>query len=162
MAYMKDVTAYTDGAARGNPDGPGGYGAVLQYTDRQGILHEKEYSAGYKKTTNNRMELMGVITALEALNSPCHVVLHTDSSYVVNAFNKGWLAGWQKNNWRTSGRDPVKNKDLWLRLIKAADKHDVEFIWVKGHAGNELNERCDVLATSAADGDVLLDDTVQE
>ncbi len=155
---MTEVTIYTDGAARGNPDGPGGYGAVLQYTDKKGEPHKREYSAGYRKTTNNRMELMGVIAALEALTIPCHVLLHTDSSYVVNAFNKGWIEKWQSNNWRTSGREPVKNKDLWLRLLKAAEQHNVEFIWVKGHAGDEMNERCDTLATSAADGDELLED----
>ena len=155
---MTEVTVYTDGAARGNPDGPGGYGAVLICTDKDGDVHTKEYSAGYKKTTNNRMELMGVITAMEALTRPCIVHVHTDSAYVVNAFNKGWIDNWKKKGWKTSGKEPVKNKDLWTRLLSALEPHKVDFIWVKGHAGDEMNERCDELATTAADGDDLLTD----
>ena len=144
------VTIYTDGAARGNPEGPGGYGTVLQYIDSKGTLHEREYSAGYKKTTNNRMELMAVIVGLEALTKPCEVLLISDSKYVTDAFNQHWIEGWLK---------PVKNIDLWERLLCAMEPHRVTFQWVKGHDGHPENERCDKLATTAADGTELLDDT---
>ena len=150
-----DVKIYTDGAARGNPDGPGGYGAILQYVDGSGTLHEKELSRGYKKTTNNRMELMAAIAGLEALNRPCRVQLHSDSSYLVNAFNQHWIEGWIKKGWKRGKNEPVKNVDLWKRLLAAKAPHQVEFIWLKGHNGHPLNERCDVLATTAADGDEL-------
>lgn len=156
------VTIYTDGAARGNPEGPGGYGTILQYTDAKGNLHEREYSKGYKKTTNNRMELMAVIIGLEALNKPCNVEVISDSKYVTDAFNQHWIAGWLKKNWKTSTNKPVKNIDLWKRLLEAEKLHQVTFTWVKGHDGHEENERCDTLATAAADGDGLLDDTVTE
>ena len=152
------VSIYTDGSARGNPDGPGGYGAVLQYVDAKGVLHERELSAGYKKTTNNRMELMAVIVGLEALNRPCQVELYSDSKYVIDAFEKNWVDVWLKNGWKNSQKKPVKNIDLWKRLLKAKEKHEVHFNWVKGHAGHPENERCDKLATSAADGGNLLDD----
>ena len=152
------VTLFTDGAARGNPEGPGGYGAVLQYVDTKGTLHEREVSAGYKKTTNNRMELMAVIVGLEALTKPCDVTVVSDSKYVTDAFNQHWMDGWLKNNWRTSGKKPVKNVELWQRLLKAMEPHKVDFMWVKGHDGHPENERCDKLATDAADGDILLDD----
>ena len=158
---LTKVTAYTDGAARGNPEGPGGYGAVLIYVDKAGTVHEREFSGGYVRTTNNRMELMGAITALESLTRPCSVSLYSDSSYVIKAFNEGWLENWQRNGWKNSKKDPVKNKALWLRLLKAAEPHDIEWIWVKGHAGNEYNERCDKLATAAADApeeELLTDD----
>lgn len=153
------VKIYTDGSARGNPDGPGGFGCVLHYKDSQGRLHEKEISAGYKKTTNNRMELMAAIAGLEALNCPCQVELYSDSQYLVNAFNQHWLEGWIKKGWKRGKNEPVKNVDLWKRLLKAKEPHQVTFIWVKGHAGHEMNERCDVLATTAADGEDLLVDT---
>lgn len=156
------VKIFTDGAARGNPEGPGGYGAVLQYIDSKGELHEREYSAGYKKTTNNRMELMAVITGLEALNRPCEVEIISDSKYVTDAFNQHWVDGWLKRNWKGSSNNPVKNVDLWKRLLKAKAPHQVKFTWVKGHAGHPENERCDKLATTAADGNSLLDDVVQE
>ena len=152
------VSIYTDGSARGNPDGPGGYGTVLQYVDATGALHERELSAGYKKTTNNRMELMAVIVGLEALNRPCQVELYSDSKYVIDAFNQHWIENWIANHWNRGKSGPVKNIDLWERLLKAKEPHQVSFIWVKGHAGHPLNERCDKLATSAADGDVLEDD----
>ena len=158
---LTKVTAYTDGAARGNPEGPGGYGAVLIYIDKTGTAHEREFSGGYVRTTNNRMELMGAITALESLTRPCSVSLYSDSSYVIKAFNEGWLENWQRNGWKNSKKEPVKNKALWLRLLKAAEPHEIEWIWVKGHAGNEYNERCDKLATSAADApeeELLFDD----
>ena len=151
---------FTDGAARGNPEGPGGYGTVLQYVDSKGQLHEREYSAGYKKTTNNRMELMAVITGLEALTRPCEVEIISDSKYVTDAFNQHWIEGWLKRGWKNSNKEPVKNIDLWQRLLKAKEPHHVKFTWVKGHAGHPENERCDTLATTAADGDNLLDDVV--
>ena len=147
----KKVTIYTDGAARGNPDGPGGYGAVIQYTDSKGTLHEREYSEGCPRTTNNRMELLGVITALEALRLPCEADLYSDSKYVVSAFNEHWIEGWLKRGWKTASGAPVKNRELWERLLKAKEPHIVHFHWVKGHDGNPLNERCDALATAAAD-----------
>lgn len=152
---------YTDGAARGNPDGPGGYGTILTYEDRQGVLHEREYSQGYVRTTNNRMELMAVIVGLEALNRPCQVEIYSDSKYVTDAFNKHWIDGWLKKNWKGSS-GPVKNVDLWKRLLKAREPHQVTFIWVKGHDGHVYNERCDALATSAADGDGRIEDVIPE
>ena len=152
------VRIYTDGAARGNPDGPGGYGTVLEYVDSKGELHKKELSQGYKKTTNNRMELMAVIAGLEALNRPSEVELYSDSQYVVNAFNQHWIEGWLKKGWKRGKNEPVKNVDLWKRLLQAKEPHQVQFIWVKGHDGHPQNERCDHLATSAADGDNLIVD----
>ncbi|MCI5596969.1 MAG: ribonuclease HI [Lachnospiraceae bacterium] len=152
------VTIYTDGAARGNPDGPGGYGTVLEYIDSKGEVHKREYSQGYKKTTNNRMELMAAIVGLEALIRPCQVDLYSDSQYLVKAFNDHWIDSWQKKNWMRNKKDPVKNVDLWKRLLKAMEPHQVTYIWVKGHAGHPGNERCDELATSAADGDDLFTD----
>ncbi len=151
------VDIYTDGAARGNPDGPGGYGSIVTYMDSKGTLHTREFSAGYVKTTNNRMELMAAIVGLEALTRPCDVDLYSDSKYLTDAFNKGWMENWLKKNWRGSS-GPVKNVDLWKRLLKAMKIHKVTFIWVKGHNGHEYNERCDLLATSAADGENLLVD----
>lgn len=154
------VVVYTDGSSRGNP-GPGGYGAVLQFIDAEGQMHERELSAGYERTTNNRMELMGVIAALEALKRPCEVELHCDSQYVCNAFNQHWIESWIAKGWKSAGKKPVKNPDLWQRLLRAKEPHKVEFVWVKGHAGEELNERCDELAVAAAlqDADNLLPDT---
>ena len=146
------VTIYTDGAARGNP-GPGGYGAVLQHVDGNGNLHVKELSQGYECTTNNRMELLGAIAALEVLKAPCEVTLYSDSQYVVNAFNQHWVDGWLRRGWKNAKKEPVKNIDLWKRLLAAKAPHRVEFVWVKGHAGHPENERCDQLATSAADGE---------
>ena len=152
------VKIYTDGAARGNPDGPGGYGTVLEYVDSKGKLHTKEISQGYKRTTNNRMELMAVIAGLEALNRPCEVELYSDSKYVVDAFNQHWIDGWMKKGWKRGKNEPVKNVDLWKRLLKAKEPHHVTFIWVKGHDGHPQNERCDTLATTAADGNDLIVD----
>ena len=157
---MMKVKIFSDGACKGNPDGPGGYGTLLQYVDKNNQLHEKEFCQGYKATTNNRMELMGVITGLEALTRPCHVEVYTDSKYVSDAFNQHWIEGWQRKNWKNSQNKPVKNPELWQRLLKAMEPHEVRFNWVKGHNGHELNERCDKLATTAADGDDLLDDEV--
>ncbi len=152
------VKIYTDGAARGNPDGPGGYGTVLEYTDRAGMLHTKELSQGYVKTTNNRMELMAVIAGLEALNRPCEVEIFSDSKYVVDAFNQHWIEGWIKKDWNRGKSGPVKNIDLWKRLLSAKQRHQVNFHWVKGHDGHPQNERCDTLATTAADSGDLIPD----
>ena len=138
---MKEVTIYTDGACSGNP-GPGGWGAILRYGSAV-----KEMSGGEPETTNNRMELTGVITALSALKEPCRVTLYTDSQYVENAVNLGWLESWQKRGWRRKGGE-VKNPDLWQALIPLLEIHDVTFVWVKGHAENEYNNRCDELAVA--------------
>lgn len=145
------VTIYTDGASRGNP-GPGGYGVVLHCVDQAGQLHVKELSQGFVLTTNNRMELLAVAVGLEALKRPCEVEVHSDSQYVVNAFNRHWIESWQRRGWKNSRNEPVANADLWRRLLAAKDPHDVTFVWVKGHAGHPFNERCDQLATAAADG----------
>lgn len=152
------VKIYTDGSARGNPDGPGGYGTILSYTDSKGQEHIREFSQGYQKTTNNRMELMAAIAGLEALTKPCEVELYSDSQYLVKAFNEHWLDGWIKKGWKRGKNEPVKNVDLWKRLLAAARPHKVTYIWVKGHDGHAQNERCDFLATSAADGSNLIED----
>ena len=155
---MSKVQIYTDGSARGNPDGPGGYGVVLHFTDSSGQLHEKTISAGYVKTTNNRMELMAAIAGLEALNRPCQVDLYSDSKYLTDAFNQRWIENWVANNWVRGKSGPVKNIDLWERLLAAKAPHEVNFIWVKGHAGHPQNERCDKMAVAAALGGELLED----
>jgi ribonuclease HI len=157
-----EVKIYTDGSARGNPDGPGGYGTILVYVDSKGVEHEREYNAGFKKTTNNRMELMAAIIGLEALTKPCSVILYSDSQYLVKAFNEHWLEGWIKKGWKRGKNEPVKNIDLWKRLLKAKESHQVTFEWVRGHNGHPMNERCDVLATTAADGTDLKDDVQTE
>ncbi len=144
------VTLFSDGSSRGNP-GPGGYGTILRYVDKEGRVFEREYSEGFADTTNNRMEIMGVIAGLEKLNQPCHVMVVSDSQYVVNAFEKQWLKSWQEKGWKGSGNKPVKNIDLWQRLLEAARDHELEFTWIKGHNGHAENERCDALATAAAD-----------
>lgn len=155
------VKMYTDGAARGNPDGPGGYGTILQYVDPRGELHVREYSQGYVKTTNNRMELMAAIVGLEMLNRPCEVEIYSDSQYLVNAFNQHWIESWQKKGWIRGKNEPVKNVDLWKRLLEAMSPHRVRFFWVRGHDGHPENERCDMLATSAADGaDLIVDEGI--
>ena len=156
------VKIFTDGSARGNPDGPGGYGTILQYVDGKGTLHERTYSQGYEKTTNNRMELMAAIVGLEALTRSCEVELYSDSQYLINAFNQHWIDGWIKKGWKRGKNEPVKNTDLWKRLLAAAQPHTIRDIWVKGHAGHPENERCDQLATMAADGNDLLKDIVGE
>ena len=137
-----NVTIYTDGACSGNP-GPGGYGAILMYGQ-----HKKELSGGDPNTTNNRMELMGVITALKALNRPCQVDLYTDSQYVVNAIEKGWAKKWQANGWMRNKKDKALNPDLWQSLLNLLEFHQVTFHWVKGHAENPYNNRCDELAVA--------------
>ena len=145
------VSIFTDGSARGNPDGPGGYGCLLRYVDPQGGIHEKELSQGYEKTTNNRMELMAAIAGLEALNRPCEVDLYSDSQYLIKAFTEHWIESWQKKNWTRGKKEPVKNVDLWKRLLAAAEPHTISWHWVRGHNGHPENERCDALATAAAD-----------
>ena len=137
-----NVTIYTDGACSGNP-GPGGYGAILMYGQ-----HKKELSGGDPNTTNNRMELMGVITALKALNRPCQVNLYTDSQYVVNAIEKGWAKKWQANGWMRNKKDRALNPDLWEQLLTELARHEMHYTWVKGHAGHPENERCDEMAVA--------------
>lgn len=145
---MSQLIIYTDGAARGNP-GPGGYGAILMWGDKR-----KELSAGFKHTTNNRMELMAVIAALKALNREgLNITVFSDSSYVVNAVEKGWLQGWLRTGFKGK-----KNPDLWQQYAELAKKHNIRFVWVKGHADNPFNNRCDQLATAAADGRDLQED----
>lgn len=144
MNIQKQVVIYTDGACSGNP-GPGGYGVVLLFGE-----HRKELSGGFRKTTNNRMELLGAIEGLRALKERCSVKLHTDSQYVVNAIEKGWAAKWKANGWMRNKKDKAVNPDLWEQLLTLCQQHKVEFVWVKGHAGNRENERCDVLAVAAA------------
>lgn len=139
---MKEVTIYTDGACSGNP-GPGGWGAVLVWNGR-----ERELSGGEADTTNNRMELTGVITALSALTEPCAVALYSDSKYVVDAVSKGWVYGWQKRGWRKADKSPALNVDLWQQLLPLLKRHTVTFHWVKGHADNAYNNRCDALAVA--------------
>ena len=139
---MKTVTIYTDGACSGNP-GPGGWGAILEW---QG--HEKELSGGEAQTTNNRMELTAVLTALSLLKEPCTVELYSDSKYVVDAIDKGWLYGWQKKGWIKADKKPVLNVDLWQQLLPLLTRHNVRLHWVKGHAENEKNNRCDQLAVA--------------
>ncbi len=156
--FLMKVTIYTDGAARNNSEGPGGYGAVIIYTDKEGMEHKKELSAGFDKTTNNRMELMGAIAAFENLNRPCEVDFFSDSKYLTDAFNLKWIEGWKSNGWKNSKKDPVKNRELWERLLEAIDIHTVKWNWVKGHDGNEFNELCDKLATEAADSLELFHD----
>ena len=142
---MKQVTIYTDGACKGNP-GPGAYGVVMMFGE-----HRKEVSAGYRLTTNNRMELLAAITALELLQQPCKVDLHSDSKYLVQAINDNWIAGWQKKGWVNSKKEPVKNQDLWMALDEAIAGHDIEWRWVKGHDGNPGNEEADALANRGID-----------
>lgn len=138
----KRVEIFTDGACSGNP-GPGGYGAILRYGE-----HIKELSGGEEQTTNNRMELTAVITALEALKEPCLVILTTDSKYVVDGIEKGWAKSWRENGWKKKDKKPALNPDLWGRLLDLLEVHEVKFNWVKGHAGHPENERCDELAVN--------------
>ncbi len=145
MNFIDTVEIFTDGACSGNP-GPGGYGVVLRY----GTV-EKELSGGDSNTTNNRMELMGVIMGLSALKRPCKVTLTTDSKYVCDSINKGWVFGWKKRGWIKSDKKPVLNVDLWEQLLPLLELHDVTFNWVKGHAGHPENERCDRLAVEQRD-----------
>ncbi len=140
---MEDVIIYTDGACSGNP-GPGGWGSILMYKDTK-----KEISGGNPATTNNIMEMTAVIEALKLLKFPCNVKVYSDSAYVVNAFNNGWIYNWKKNNWKTADKKPVKNKELWEEMYGFTKIHKIEFIKVKGHSDNEFNNRCDELARNA-------------
>ena len=142
---MKTVTIYTDGACSGNP-GPGGWGALLSWNGR-----EKELSGGEAQTTNNRMELTAVISALEALKEPCAVELYSDSKYVIDALEKGWALSWRKKNWIKSDKKPALNPDLWEKLLNLTEIHTMRYHWVKGHADNEYNNRCDALAVAERD-----------
>lgn len=142
---MKQVEIYTDGACSGNP-GPGGWGAVLVYAG-----HEKELCGGEAQTTNNRMELTAVIEALSALREPCAVTLTSDSKYVIDALTLGWAEGWRAKGWRKADKTPALNADLWARLLELVNKHQMTYVWVKGHAGHPYNERCDRLAVSCRD-----------
>jgi len=144
MAEQKLVQLYTDGACSGNP-GPGGWGVILKY---KGI--EKELSGGEARTTNNRMELLAVISGLEALKEPCRVELYSDSKYIIDAIQQRWVYKWAANNWMRNKKEPALNPDLWQRLLALLQRHDVQLHWVKGHAGHPENERCDALAVAAA------------
>lgn len=149
---MTEVSIYTDGGCHGNP-GPGGYGAVLLSGTRR-----KELAGAYKHTTNNRMELMACIVALEALKQTCRVTLHSDSKYIVDSVTQGWAKRWRSHNWRRNKTDKAINPDLWARLLDLCEKHEVQFVWVKGHAGNKENERCDQLVQNViAKGDLQVD-----
>ncbi|MBO6140718.1 MAG: ribonuclease HI [Ruminococcus sp.] len=139
---MKHVDIFTDGACSGNP-GPGGWGAILRFN---GI--EKELSGGERETTNNRMEMTAVITALSALKERCEVTLYSDSKYIIDSVTKGWAVGWRARGWKKADKSPALNPDLWEKLLDLLDKHDVTFVWVKGHAGHPENERCDKLAVA--------------
>ncbi|QTA89424.1 ribonuclease HI [Desulfonema magnum] len=151
-----EVTIYTDGGCHNNP-GPGGYGVVLIYGK-----HRKELSGGFRRTTNNRMELMACIMGLKKLKRKCSVTLYSDSKYVVNGITKGWARRWQRNGWMRNKTDRAENADLWVQLLDLCNMHDVKFVWVKGHAGNAGNERCDQLATQAASQPGLPPDTAYE
>ena len=152
---MKHVQIYTDGSSRGNP-GPGGSGTVIRYGK-----YSRELAQGFKVTTNNRMEILAAIAALELLREPCEVTIYSDSRYLVDAQTKGWVKGWKSRGWKKKDKSGVKNIDLWKRLETAAEGHQIDWQWVKGHDGHEMNERCDTLATGAADGDygALIDDS---
>ena len=153
---LKNVEIFTDGACSGNP-GKGGYGVILKYN---GAV--KELSEGFALTTNNRMEIMAAVKGLEILKEPCNVKLYSDSKYLVDSVNQGWIIKWQKNNWYRTKNEKAKNIDLFKRLLNQLDRHKVEFIWVKGHAGHSENERCDHLATSAILKDDLSTDNIEE
>lgn len=144
MTALKQVTIYTDGACSGNP-GAGGYGTVLIFGE-----HRKELSGGFRRTTNNRMEMMAAIVGLEALKQPCRVALYSDSKYLVDAMRQGWAKRWREKNWWRNKKERAKNPDLWARLLGLCERHQVEFFWVKGHSGHPENECCDRLAVAAA------------
>lgn len=153
MGERKHVVTYTDGACIGNP-GPGGYGVILRFG-----AHCRELSAGYRKTTNNRMELLAAVVALQALKEPCRVTLHSDSRYLINMMVEGWPQRWAANRWRRANKERVLNVDLWSLLLQPCGRHETTFLWVKGHANQIDNERCDRLATQAAQRrDLLIDE----
>jgi ribonuclease HI len=145
VSDKKHVTLYTDGACSGNP-GPGGWGALLQFGDQ-----EKTIKGAERETTNNRMELMAVIEGLRALKEPCRVAVHTDSAYIVNAFEQDWISNWKRRGWKTASKKPVKNRDLWEALLREMERHEVEFVKVKGHADDALNNYVDGVAVGAID-----------
>lgn len=156
LPELKPVTIYTDGACIGNP-GRGGYGVVLRYTG-----HRRELSAGFRRTTNNRMEILAAIVGLEALEEKCRVVVYSDSQYLVNAIQLGWARKWKLAGWKRNRKEKALNPDLWDRLLSLCDQHEAEFVWVRGHAGNRENERCDRLAVAAAKSRELLVDEPYE
>ena len=145
---MKHVDIWTDGASKGNP-GPGGYGAVIKYVDKSGIEKRLELKEAFESTTNNKMELLSAIVALEKLKEPCEVTLTSDSKYLVDAFNQDWISEWIDTDFRRGKTTEVKNIDLWERLIDLSKKHKIKFVWVQGHADHVENERCDALANEA-------------
>lgn len=149
---MKKILLFTDGSCLGNP-GPGGWAAILRYDST-----ERELGGGFALTTNNRMELLGAIMGLSALNEACQVTIYTDSKYLADAIEKNWISGWLANNWKNSAKKPVKNRDLWEQLLPLIDRHTVKFHWVKGHAGHAENERCDIIAKEWASRTSLPDD----
>jgi ribonuclease HI len=151
---MKQVTIFTDGACSGNP-GPGGYGVVLIYNGKR-----KELSQGFLKTTNNRMELRAVIAGLVQLKEKCRVFLYTDSKYIVDAINRGWVRKWQKKNWMRNQHERALNSDLWGKILLLLQEHDVSIFWIRGHSGNAENEYCDKLAVAAINGENLIEDRV--
>lgn len=153
---MREVNLYTDGACSGNP-GKGGYGAILTFNN-----HEKVMSQGFRLTTNNRMELLAAIVGLEALKEPCKVTLYSDSKYLVDAIKNGWVYSWKKKGWKKSDGKKALNPDLWERMLVQLGVHQVELVWLKGHAGHEYNERCDSLAVAAYNSDALMCDEVYE
>lgn len=153
---MKEVIIYTDGACLGNP-GPGGYGTVLLFNG-----HRKELSGGFRKTTNNRMEIMAAIVGLRALKQTCRVTLYSDSRYVVQAMSDGWAKRWRARGWKRTTKEPAKNSDLWAEMLALSETHHVSYKWVKGHAGNSENERCDALAVAAANRPNLPPDKAYE
>ncbi len=152
---LKQIRIYTDGSCLGNP-GPGGYAAILRYKHNEKILAE-----GYFNTTNNRMELLAAIVALEKLKEPCQIDLYSDSQYLKNGISK-WIYTWKKNGWKTANKKSVKNVDLWMRLDKAVQTHKIDWIWVKGHAGHPENEQCDIIAKSKAESPTLVDTFFEE
>ena len=153
---LKTVELFSDGACSGNP-GKGGYGTVLKYGENR-----KELSEGFRLTTNNRMEILGVLRGFESLKEPCNVILTSDSKYVIDALSKEWVYGWKKNGWRRADKKPAQNVDLWEKLLTEIEKHNVTYNWVKGHPGHPENERCDFLAVSAYSADSLKIDTEYE
>ncbi|MDF1513725.1 MAG: ribonuclease HI, partial [Anaerolineae bacterium] len=156
MAQTHHIIIYTDGSALGNP-GPGGYGVILKHGG-----HIKELSGGFRRTTNNRMEILAAIIGLQALKYPSRVTLYTDSQYLVNAVTKGWVKRWRARGWMRNKKEPALNSDLWQQLLSLLDIHDVEFIWLRGHSGNHDNERCDQLAKQAAQQQNLPPDKAYE
>ncbi len=156
MSELKKAIIYTDGACIGNP-GPGGYGVVLLYKN-----HKKELSGGFRLTTNNRMEIMAAIVGLQALKFKCAVTIYTDSQYLVDSMTKGWVQRWRAHGWKRNKKEKALNVDLWEQLLDLCTQHEVEFVWVEGHAGNQYNERCDQLAVQAAQRKDLPADTVYE